>query len=155
MKPHYQVDNLLERLSNVPSRIARAVARLSEAEKHTALSNREWSAAEILAHLRASDDIVAYRLYVILVRDNPALPAYDERRWAEIAGYAQADFESSLKTYTLRRTELVKVLRQVALDDWKRFGTHEVKGTISLLDVATSLVEHEEEHCLQLEATYK
>ena len=155
MKPHYQIDNLLRRLSDVPSRISHSVARLSEAEKHTNLSNCEWSAAEILAHLRASDDIVAYRLYVILVRDNPALPAYDERRWAEIAGYAQADFESSLKTYTLRRTELVKMLRQVALDDWKRFGTHEVKGIISLLDVATSLVEHEEEHCLQLEATYK
>ena len=98
---------------------------------------------------------MAYRIYVILVRDNPALSAYDERRWAEIAGYALADFESSLKTYTLRRTELVKMLSRVALDDWKRFGVHEVKGTISLLDVATSLVEHEEEHCLQLEATYQ
>ena len=155
MKPHDQVDNVLERLSDVPLRIAHAVARLSAAEKHTALLNREWSAADILAHLRASDDIMAYRIYVILVRDNPALSAYDERRWAEIAGYAQADFESSLKTYTLRRTELVKMLSRVAFDDWKRCGVHEVKRTISLLDVATSLLEHEEEHCLQLEATYK
>ena len=155
MRPHYQVDNLLVRLSDMPSRIAHAVATLSVAEKHTALLKHEWSAAEILAHLRASDDIVAYRLYVILVRDNPALPDYDERRWAEIAGYPQADFELSLKTYTLRRTELVKMLRQVALQDWERLGTHEVRGAISLLDVATSLIEHEEEHCLQLEVTHK
>ncbi len=150
-----QVDNLLERLSNVPQRIARAVARLSEAEKHRPLSNGEWSASEILAHLRASDDIVGYRLYAILARDDPSLPAYDERRWAEVAGYAQAGFDLSLKTYILRRTELVKMLRQITFDDWKRLGVHEVKGPISLLDIATSLVEHEEEHCLQLETTYK
>jgi len=155
MNSSHQFDDLLKRLSDVPARIAHAVARLSDMDKHLAPSNGGWSAAEILAHLRASDDILAHRLYAILTRDNPVLPAYDERRWAEIAGYAQADFESSLKTYTLRRTELVKMLSRVALDDWKRFGVHEVKGTISLLDVATSLVEHEEEHCLQLEATYK
>ena len=151
MNSQYQVDNLLERLTNVPLRIARAVERLSEAEKHKPLSNGEWSASEILAHLRASDDIVGYRLYAILARDDPPLPAYDERRWAEAADYAHADFDLSLKTYTLRRTELVRMLRRVAVDDWKRIGVHEVKGPISLSDIATSLVEHEEEHCLQLE----
>ena len=57
------------------------------------------------------------------------LLAFDERRWAEVAGYAQSDFESLLKTYTLRRAELVKMLRQVALEDWERSGRHEVKGT--------------------------
>lgn len=155
MKPYNLVENLLRRLSDVPMRIARAVAQLSEADKQMALSSREWSAAEILAHLRAADDIVAYRLHAILVRDNPPLPAYDERRWAETAGYVQADFESSLKTYTLRRIELVKMLRGVPMDDWKRCGDHEAKGTMSLLDVATSLVEHEEEHCRQLETTYR
>jgi len=155
MKSQQDIDNLVDRLSNAPQRIARAVERLSEAEKHSPSSNGEWSASEILAHLRASDDIIGYRLYAILARDNPSLPAYDERRWAEVAGYAQADFDLSLKTYALRRTELVKMLRQVAVDDWKRPGVHEVKGPISLWDIATSLVEHEDEHCLQLETMYK
>jgi len=155
MRSSDQIDNLLKRLSDVPARIAHAVARLSEADKHMAVSTDEWSAVQILAHLRASDDIVAHRLYAILARDNPVLPAYDERRWAEIAGYPRADFELLLKTYTLRRTELVKMLQQVVLNDWDRLGTHEVRGTISLLDVATSLVEHEEEHCIQLEAIGK
>lgn len=145
-------NDLLKRLSDVPLRIARAVARLSEADKHKAGSDREWSAAEILAHLRASDAIVAHRLYAILTRDNPILPAYDERRWAEIAGYAQADFELSLKTFAMRRAELVTMLGKATIDDWQRLGTHEVRGVVSLLEVATSLVEHEEEHCAQLEA---
>ena len=99
----HQFNDLLKRLSDVPARIARAVARRPEADKHTGALNGEWSAAEILAHLRAADDILAHRLFAILTRDNPILPAYDERRWAEIAGYPQADFELSLKTFTMRR----------------------------------------------------
>ena len=151
MKPPDQIDHLLARLAEVPLHIAQATASLSEAEKHRAASNRGWSAAEILAHVRASDDIQAHRLYEILARDNPTLLAYDERHWAEIAGYSQADFESSLKTYALRRNELVRMLRQVAHADWERVGIHEIKGSLSLWDVATSLAEHEEEHCRQLE----
>ena len=146
-----EISDLLNRLAAVPARIGRAVARLSDTDKHLASSNGEWSAAQILAHLRASDDILAHRLYAILARDNPLLPAYDERRWAEIAGYPQVDIELSLNVFTLRRAELVRMFRQVAVEDWQRLGNHEIKGAVSLFQVATALLEHEEEHCVQLE----
>ena len=146
-----QVNELINRLADTPTRISQAVARLSERDKHLPTSKGEWSAAQILAHLRASDDILVHRLYAILVRDHPVLPAYDERRWAEIAGYRQADFDQSLNVFMLRRAELVAMLRQVAIENWQRLGLHEVKGAISLFQVATSLIEHEEEHCAQLE----
>jgi hypothetical protein len=147
-----EVSDLLDRLAAVPARISRAVERLSDTDRHLASVNGEWSAAQILAHLRASDDILSHRLYAILTRDNPVLPAYDERRWAEIAGYLQADVERSLNVFTLRRAELVMMLRQVTMQDWQRLGNHEIKGAISLFQVATALLEHEEEHCVQLEA---
>jgi hypothetical protein len=147
-----EVSDLLHRLAAVPARIGRVVARLPDTDKHLASSNGEWSAAQILAHLRASDDILSHRLYAILARDNPVLPAYDERRWAEIAGYPQADVELSLNVFTLRRAELVTMLRQAVMQDWQRPGNHEIKGAISLFQVATALLEHEEEHCVQLEA---
>lgn len=147
-----QIEAVLERLANVPARISHAIEGLTDAQLHRATASGEWSPAEILAHLRASDDIVAYRLYAILARDNPPLLAYDERRWAQISAYAQADFELSLQAFTLRRAELLRMLRQAVPTDWERTGTHEVKGSLSLFQVATVLAEHEEEHCLQLES---
>lgn len=149
-----RIHDLLNRLTGIPARIASAVANMSDADKSVAPPNGEWSVSHILAHLRASDDILAHRLFAILTRENPALPAYDERRWAEIAGYSEADFELSLNTFTLRRAELVNMLRQIDNESWQRLGTHEVKGAVSLFDVAASLVEHEEEHCAQLEALW-
>ena len=147
-----QVQDLLHQLAGIPGRIDRAVATRSDRDKHLVFSNGEWSAAQILAHLRASDDILGHRLYAILTRANPDLPAFDERRWAEIAGYPQADFELSLKVFTLRRAELMTMLRAITIEDWQRLGHHELKGDISLFEVATSLLEHEEEHCVQLES---
>ena len=147
-----QVSDLLNRLAGIPARIVRAVATRSAIDKDLGSSNGEWSAPQILAHLRASDDILAHRLYAILTRDNPVLPAYDERRWAEIAGYPHADFELSLKVFTLRRDELVTMLRQISVEDWQRLGQHEIKGAMSMFQVATSLLEHEEEHSVQLES---
>lgn len=146
-----QTDNLADRLARTPERISRAVAGWSQADLHTPFAEAEWSAAAIFAHLRASDDIISPRVYALLVRDDPPLAACDDRRWAEVAGYEQADFQSSLATFTLRRAELVALLRRITPADWQRTGRHEVRGVISVFEVVMHLVEHEEEHCVQLE----
>lgn len=143
---------MIQRLAAIPDRIRHAVAGWSDERLRTVPAEGEWPAPAVLAHVRASDDIQAPRLLMILVRDNPPLPAFDERRWAEVAGYADLDFAASLAVFALRRAELVAALRRAAPDDWRRSGTHELRGAVTLLDVARGLVEHEEEHCAQLEA---
>jgi hypothetical protein len=147
-----QTADLIARLAATPARIAHAVSGWTEARLRTAPADDEWSAAEILAHLRATDDILAFRAFMILARDNPPMPSFDERRWAEIAGYRQADFHASLEAFKLRRAELAAMLRRAAIVDWERIGAHEERGPIALLDVIESVVEHEEEHCDQIEA---
>jgi DinB superfamily len=146
------IDELLFRLSEVPLRIARAVEGYDETALRTARAEGEWSVVDILAHIRASDEIVAQRAYALLIRDNPTLLAYDERHWAEVARYALSDFRTSLALYALRRAELVNMLRHIHFEHWQRAGLHEVRGLVSLLDIVSSMVEHEEEHCMQLEA---
>lgn len=145
------IDDLLARLAGIPGRVASAMAGWSEAQLRAPSASGEWSAAAIFAHMRASDDILAPRASMILTRDQPPLAAYDERCWAEVVGYSQADFPTSLQAFTLRRAELVGMLRRAAPADWQRTGTHEVRGPLSLLEVVAGVVEHEEEHCAQLE----
>jgi uncharacterized damage-inducible protein DinB len=153
MMPHkQQTSDLVDRLSAIPARIAQATAGWSQAQLRAAPAGDGWSAAAILAHMRASDDILAYRAYMILVRDGAPLASFDERRWAEVAGYTQADFHTSLEAFRLRRAELAAMLRRAGADDWQRRGAHEERGPITLLDIISHVVEHEEEHCGQIEA---
>ncbi len=44
------------------------------------------------------------------------------------------------------------MLRRAHPDDWRRSGVHEERGSLALIDIITHVVEHEEEHCMQLEA---
>ena len=147
-----QTSDLIARLSAIPARITQATAGWSEGQLRAAPADDQWSAAAILAHLRASDDILAYRAYMILVRDSAPMPSFDERRWAEVAGYTKADFHTSLEAFRLRRAELAAMLRRAGPDDWRRSGVHEERGSLALIDIITHVVEHEEEHCAQIEA---
>jgi hypothetical protein len=147
-----QTNDLIARLSAIPARIGQATAGWSEGQLRAAPAGHDWSAAAVLAHMRASDDILAYRAYMILVRDSAPLPSFDERRWAEVAGYTEADFRTSLEAFRLRRAELAAMLRRAGPGDWRRSGVHEERGALALIDIITHVVEHEEEHCAQIEA---
>jgi hypothetical protein len=152
MDRHNKTTELITRLAAIPARITHAISGRTEAQLRIAPADSEWSAAEVLAHLRASDDILTARAFMILARNNPPMPSFDDRIWAEVAGYVQADIHTSLEAFRLRRAELVAMLRRVALGDWERTGAHEERGSVTLLGIIEGLVEHEEEHCEQLEA---
>src|SRR5262245_16448562 len=132
MDRNSQTTELIARLAATPARIAQAISGWAEAQLRAAPVDSEWSAAEILAHLRASDDILAARIHMILARDDPPMPSFDDRRWAEVAGYAQADVRTSLEAFRLRRAELVEMLRRAAPGDWERTGVHEERGPLTL-----------------------
>lgn len=145
------IEQMLLALAAGPGRFAALLSRLEDADSLANTSMGEWSPAEVLAHVRASYDIMAPRLLAILARDNPPLTAYDERRWATVAQYATLPLISSLESMRLQRQELVRALRRASDEDWRRTGTHETLGPMTLLDVAKRIAEHEEEHLAQLE----
>ncbi|MGE3267674.1 MAG: DinB family protein [Chloroflexota bacterium] len=147
-----EIADLLDRLSSTPSRIGTAAAGRSEHELTTIPPRDEWSPRAVLAHMRASDDILAPRLIAMLVREEPMLPAFDDRHWCDVMGYDSADFAELLMAFTARRAELVAALRRLDARAWRRTGTHEARGQTSMLETLRHLVDHESEHCLQLEA---
>jgi DinB family protein len=152
MPTHDQVDDLLTRLAATPHAIATLFANHADAEI-VAAHGGEWSAAVVLAHLRAADDIQSYRAYAILARDDAPMPAFDERRWAEAVGYALLPPRESAAVYAGKRGELVAMLRRTSPEEWDRTCRHETIGDLTLWAQISNLVEHEEEHAEQLQST--
>jgi hypothetical protein len=147
-----EITTLITRVLRAPGQIARIFAGLTDDQLRAPLAEGEWSPAEILAHLRAADDIVAPRVYMILARDEPPLPAFDERVWAAVAGYLTLDPRASLDVYFRRRAELTHLLRGTPAEGFDRVGMHETLGAITLRTVLETLASHEEEHLAQMEA---
>jgi hypothetical protein len=143
---------LIARVLRGPGRVSRIFSMLSDEQLGAPLAPGEWSPAEVLAHLRAADDIQAMRAYMILTRDEPPLPAFDERVWSQVAGYLTLHPRASLDLYFRRRIELGYALRAVNAAAFDRAGMHEALGRLTLRALLENLAEHEEDHVAQLEA---
>jgi hypothetical protein len=146
-----EIAELLARLAAMPARFAAACGRFEEADAVMHPAAGEWSPEEVLAHLRAAHDITEPRILAILTRDNPPLPAFDERRWQEVACYLALPMTESLETLRLRRHELVQALHALPAAAWMRTGRHEERGPLTVLEIAQDIAFHDEEHCIQVE----
>jgi hypothetical protein len=143
---------IIAALAATPSWLQVGLASLPEEAAWRAPNANEWSPAQILAHLRASDAILAPRVFQLLTRANTPLTGFDERAWAGIAARARLPLSTQLAAFEAQRAELVGVLRTLTDAEWEIVGQHETRGALSLRTIAADLAEHEREHQPQLEA---
>lgn len=141
---------VIDRLERAMQRLSWAIVECEPADLGAAPGPGEWSPIEILAHLKACDDSITLRVALILTHPQPVLQRFDERAWAEIAGYTAAPPDQTLLAYQRHRQETVWQLRRLPDDAWDCTAQHEDRGPVTLLQVLASLVEHEEEHVAQL-----
>lgn len=138
-------------LEETPQRISQYVAGRDEAQLAQASSKRDWSALEILAHLRSCEEIWTFSIYAMLTEDQPTLPLLDERRWTKTTHYATLSFADSFQAFTLKRAELLRVLRNLPEEAWLR--TANIGGRKhSVFSQARRMALHEAEHCEQFAA---
>ena len=145
-----RIDQLLRDLEATPVRLEELFAGRDDVALRARTGTDDWSALDVRIHLRASDEIIAPRLVQLLVRDDPPLPAFDERRWADVVGYDEFPPALLLARFAARRDELLHALRRCDDDAWERTGQHEEDGDLTLWTIASRLAAHEAEHLTHL-----
>jgi hypothetical protein len=144
------INAVIEKLAAAPARLAALLSSLEDADSVDSSEEGKWSPQQVFAHLRAADAILEPRIYFVLVRDNPPLVGYDDNLWLEVARYASLPITESLESMRLRRSELIHMLRHISPEEWDRTGTHEVRGPMTVLEIAEQIVEHEDDHLDQI-----
>ena len=146
-------EQVLAALAEAPVRIAEITAGLTEAQLHAAPAEGEWSATEVLAHLRSCADVWGNCIVTILNQDRPTLKAMDPRTWTKRTNYPDLEFGLSLDAYTGQRTGLLEVLKPLGPETWFRSAT--VTGAGKPLErtvhfYAQWLAHHERPHLKQI-----
>jgi hypothetical protein len=147
------IEQTLTLLKEAPLHIAESTAGLTEMQLHAAPRSGEWSANEVLAHLRSCADVWGQCIVTILEQDRPTIRAVNPRTWIESTNYAEQKFRPSLRAFTRQRTDLLAVLAALSPDAWSRSAT--VTGAGKPLErtvhsYAQWLVEHERPHLKQI-----
>lgn len=157
MKP-LTIEQVLTLLAAAPPRIAAMTAGLTTAQLHAKPAPDEWSANDVLAHLRSCADVWGDCIRVILTQDNPTIRAVNPRTWVKRTDYSDQKFQSSLRAFAAQRKELLAVLTPLAPEDWSRTATVTGAGkplVRTVLSYADWLAHHERPHLKQIERVVK
>ena len=148
------IEQVLTLLAETPPHIARLTAGLAPAQLHTAPDPDEWSANDVLAHLRACADVWGDCIEVILAQDTPTIRTVNPRTWIRKTDYLEQEFQPSLHAFATQRTDLLKVLEPLAPEGWSRTATVTGAGKVlerTVLFYARWLAGHERPHLKQIQ----
>lgn len=147
------IEQILTLLAEAPPRIAALTADLAPAQLRANPAPGEWSANEVLAHLRSCADVWGGCIAAILAQDRPVLRAVNPRTWIKKTDYLEQGFRPSLHAYSEQRAGLLAVLEPLGPEQWLRTAT--VTGAGKALErtvvfYAQWLAEHERPHVKQI-----
>lgn len=148
------IEQILAMLTIAPERIAALTIDLTPAQLHTAPALDEWSANDVLAHLRTCADVWGSCIQTILAQDKPTIRAVNPRTWMKQTDYRQQEFAASLPAFAAQRAELLTVLNPLPPEAWSREATVTGAGKPLIRTVysyAESIAVHERPHLKQIE----
>ena len=150
------VDEIMTILPVTPERIAELTAGLARAQLRTPPAPEAWSINDILAHLRASHDVLGGNILRILAEDHPAWKRMSPRAWMMKTDYTTWAFEPACAAFQKQRDDLLAVIEPLPADAWQRTATVNEFGSNverTALFFGDWLAGHERVHLSQIEAT--
>jgi hypothetical protein len=160
------IDARLSRLQRTPDDLGRAIADKPDAELGRRPDARNWSAKEIVCHLRDVEELFQIRFHTMVALDEPRILVLgasandlepwriggpiahplDPVRWAEERQYLRNDAREALAAFQRRRGEVLALLRSLSPAEWQRGGVHLSRGRLTIADWVASLAAHDDNH---------
>jgi hypothetical protein len=148
------IEQILTLLAEAPSRLAALTSGLAPDQLHAAPNPGEWSANDVLAHLRSCADVWGNCIEMILTEDRPTIRAVNPRTWIKKTDYLELEFQPSLYAFAAQRADLLAVLEPLTAEEWSRAATVAGAGKPLVRTVhsyAQWLATHERPHVKQIE----
>jgi len=148
------IEQALSLLAETPKRIAAVTAGLAPAQLRTAPGPDEWSANDVLAHLRACADVRGNPILTIVAEDRPTFRAVNPVTWIKKTNYLELEFRPSLRSFATQRADLLAVLSPLPPEGWERSATVTGAGKAlerTVLFYAQWVARHERTHVKHVE----
>ena len=139
-------------LAATPKRIEGLLRGKSRAQLSKRPSPKQWSVAEILAHLADAELVIGYRARTILGNPGTAIQAYDQDEWARVGRYQLRDARVSLAFFSALRTANLALWRSLQPAQWRAYGLHAERGEETIERVWRHNAGHDLNHLGQISA---
>lgn len=140
---------LIHRLAAFPAVVDTTIRGHSGTVLECMPDEGEWSARDIICHLRDHELVDRERLERVLTEDNPFFSA-NQKSWANSESYQSVDAVSALAQFAQRRKLLVDWLRSLNEQVWDRPARDAIFGPTTFSEVVRFVVEHDRTHLQQI-----
>ena len=127
-------------------RLRHAVAGLSPEELTARPGPGDWSILELVIHLTDSDAIAIDRMKRMLTEDDPPLLYADETAYVRRLAPHQQSLEDALTLFEVGRRQFARVLRKLPDEAFKRGGTHNRRGAMTVGELVEDYIGHVDHH---------
>jgi hypothetical protein len=145
-------DEIVVLLRESPKQIAAITSVLTPEQVHESPAPGEWSANEVLAHVRCCADVWGGCITSIVGEDHPTIRAVNPTTYIHDTDYVDRPFGTSLREFARQRTKLLAVLETLPPEGWAREATITGAGAPLIRSVSTYaqwLANHERTHWKQ------
>jgi uncharacterized damage-inducible protein DinB len=112
----------------------------------------EWSAAQVLAHMAATEQLWLDMLNAMLHERDALLGAAGQQIEETQARLMAQNVDENLAAYNALRGETISLMMGLSLTDWTKTATHDTLGEMRIDEVVENMVDHDSEHLAQLQA---
>jgi len=144
------LDEQLARMERTVNDFAAVVKNVSDAQLTKRPDPKNWSAKEVVCHVRDTEESFMMRFLSILAMDDPKFLPVEPDRWAVERQYQRNDVQEALAAFKTRREETLRFFRGLKPDQWERSGVHATRGRMTLKDFVELMAWHDDNHLDQL-----
>ena len=144
------LEEQLARMERTAEDFAAAVKGVSDAALTRRPDEKNWSAKEVICHVRDTEESFMMRFQTIMEMDEPKFTPAEPDRWASERQYQRNDAAEALQAFRVRRDESLRFLRGLRAEHWDRGGVHATRGRMSLKDFVGLMAWHDDNHLDQL-----
>ena len=139
----------IARIRALPGILVESVRGLSDDQLDTPYRQGGWTVRQVVHHLADSHLNAVIRMKLILTEDRPVLKAYDQEEWAKLAD-SSMPIELSIMIIKGLHDRWVRLLENVADDQWSRSALHPETGEVTLDGLLRTYAHHGANHVKQI-----
>ena len=140
------IEEQMARMERAADDFAAAIKAVPDAVLGKRPDATNWSAKEVICHIRDTEESFMARFETILAMDEPKFLPVEPDRWAADRQYLRNDAAEALATFRARRDESLKFLLGLRPEQWERGGIHATRGRMTVKDFVGLMVWHDDNH---------
>jgi HAD superfamily hydrolase (TIGR01549 family) len=148
------IDSLLALLAAHPATFDTMAGSHAENIITCCPKSKEWSARDIICHLRDHEAWDQDRMRRVIEEDDPFLSSNLDP-WANYESYCGVTFSEALIAFAEARGQTIAYLKSLPAEDWQRPARDSVFGPTSLEELVRFMLKHDRIHLYQFPDTLK